>query len=103
MQRIAFAGIAVLAITLGGCQNQPEETPDITEAIPLDEQADEAGQDAADDGAGPAGDEANTGADSTPVPGEADTPPLPGSMEGGSNPPGMTEPPAGSKVQPAGG
>jgi len=94
MQRIMCTAILGLSVALGGCQSEPEEAPDITEAIPVDPQA--------DDAARPSGDEANTGADSTPVPGEPEPPALPLSMESGSNPPEMTAPPSGAKVQPAG-
>lgn len=86
MQRTAFAGIAALAIALAGCQNEPEEAPDITEAIPLDPEPEDG---AAEDDAVP---------DETILP---DAPPVSDGMESGSNPPDMTEPPAGSKVQPA--
>lgn len=103
MKRFARASIISLSLALSGglagCSGDNEETPDITDAIPLDpEEADseEAGADTSD----PEGEGASA----------SDTPDLPGggpggrnlpdSMESGSNPPGMTEPPAGSKVQP---
>lgn len=81
MKNAAFALTLVAAVLLPGCQNQPEETPDITEAIPLDNPEDSA--DATIDDVEP-----------TPEAG-IDT------MESGSNPPGTTSPPPGSKVQPA--
>lgn len=81
-----IAVVAGLGLALGACQNRSDEAPDIEEAIPLDEPGD---------------------AVTTPLeesPGERAAPtPEPGidTMESGSNPPGMTEPPEGSKVQPA--
>lgn len=76
MKSSAWAALVGLGIGLSACQNEPEETPSIEEAIPLDEPAQEAGT------------------QPTPEP-EIDT------MESGSNPPEMTAPPPGSKVQPA--
>ena len=90
-----------LPLLVAGCQNEPEQAPDITEAIPIDADSAAEEEDGPVEGAGPSGDESNTGADSTPLPGEPDTPPLPSTMESGANPPGLTVPPEGGKVQPA--
>ena len=75
--------LATLALALGACQNEPEEGPGLEEAIPVDEPEDTVGVDMPIE-------------DSMPEPTEGmDT------MESGSNPPTMTPPPPGSKVQPA--
>ena len=92
MRRIALAGTAALSLALAGCQNDAEDTPDITEAIPLDPETDE----------GIGDDESADGSDTI----SPDAPPISetpnsGGMESGSNPPGMTTPPPGSKLQPA--
>ncbi|MHA7820058.1 MAG: hypothetical protein ACX930_10475 [Erythrobacter sp.] len=81
MKPEAFKAVVIATLALAACQDEPEQTPDIEEAIPLDEP--EADTEMPVEGARP-----------TPEPG-IDT------MESGSNPPGMTAPPPGSKVQPA--
>ena len=81
MKHALLAAIA-LSFALAGCQNEPEEAPDITEAIPIDEEAVPA-----DESEGIADQEVEP--DGTPT------------MESGSNPPEMIAPPPGSKVQPA--
>ena len=106
----SLIGLA-LPLALAGCGNETEETPDITEAIPLDraagEQADGEERDA-DEASSQAGSENGIGGDSTPpIPGAEDATrgggarprSIPDTMEAGVNPPGMTEPPKGSKVQ----
>ncbi|MEM7780892.1 MAG: hypothetical protein AAF697_10920 [Pseudomonadota bacterium] len=82
MTRTAIIALLAAPFALSACQNETEQAPDIVdtiETIPLEE---------AEDGEGGS-------ADGT------ETPALPDTMESGSNPPEMTEPPAGSKVQPA--
>lgn len=37
MRRVAITAFATLAFLPAGCDNEPEEAPDITEAIPLDD------------------------------------------------------------------
>lgn len=88
MRCLVFASLVGFAVALSGCQNEPEETPSITEAIPLDPEPAEGellGSTAADE---------ETNVVSNP-------PAATSTMESGSNPEGMIEPPAGSKVQPA--
>ena len=97
MKRLISASIVSLSLALAGCSGESEDAPDIAEAIPLDPEGSETegteGNDAAQG-------EAGSGSDTPDHPdansGERD---LPATMESGSNPPGMTEPPAGSKVQ----
>lgn len=115
MKRLIAAGVVSLSLALAGCGGEAEEAPDITQAIPLDpEGSDTASEDAssgADELAGYGADdstfaqgEAANGADTPDLPGSSGSGEraLPDSMERGANPPGMTQPPAGSKVQPAG-
>jgi hypothetical protein len=85
MRMPPIAAIAAFALGLAGCQDEPEEVPDIEEAIPLDETGDGSAEDA--------GSEPNSI--------EPSAPPIMDGMESGSNPAGMDRPPAGSKVQPA--
>ena len=98
MRCAALSGITAIALLLAGCQNEPEETPDIIEAIPRDPEPEDTDQsdglDTSDEGAG----EPQAG---SAEPGDA--PSVPDTMESGSNPPGMTAPPPGSKLQPADG
>lgn len=83
MKRLALPALATFALALGACQNEPEEAPGIEEAIPVDEPGDTVGVDMPVE-------------DTMPEPTEGlDT------MESGSNPPSMTTPPPGSKVQSA--
>ena len=83
MKHLALPALATACLALAACQNEAEEAPGIEEAIPVDEPGDTIGVD-------------------MPV---EDTIPEPTSgidtMESGSNPPTMTTPPPGSKVQPA--
>ena len=103
MKRFARASIISLSLALSGalagCSGDNEETPDIAEAIPLDPEgaeSDDAGADTSDQ----PGEDAS-GSDTPDLPGgDSGARNLPDSMESGSNPPGMTEPPSGSKVQP---
>ena len=37
MKRTAIIASAIASLIIAGCNNEPEETPDITEAIPLDD------------------------------------------------------------------
>ena len=107
MQRLFSASAIGLALTLAGCSNDPEETPDITEAIPLTQ--DENGSvDGAPDEAGVAGDGGIVGdaaaLPSPPSSGDAGNTgagqrAIPDTMEAGSNPPDFSGPPKGSKVQ----
>ena len=92
MRYAPLASIAALSILLVGCQNQPEETPDIEEAIPLDPEED--GSEASNEG---------NAAES-----EDDSERAPATMESGSNEDtsiygGENEgaPGPGSKLQPA--
>ncbi len=98
MRCAALSGITALALLLAGCQNEPEETPDIIEAIPLDPEPEDAEQ---ADGMGQGDEDAGEVQAGGAEPG--DTPSVPDTMESGSNPPGMTAPPPGSKLQPADG
>ncbi|MEO1220785.1 MAG: hypothetical protein AAFY42_05470 [Pseudomonadota bacterium] len=104
MKRLLQLSIFAVALALSGCQDETEETPDITEAIPLDDDATlpteeeatmpnggEASAASASGGWGTRG--AISGAQTSD--GQA----IPDTMQTGSNPPGMTEPPKGSKVQ----
>lgn len=85
MRLAALAATLALPVMVAACQNEPEETPDIVEAIPLDPEPDgegtNGGGNAREDGINPA------------------APPTSDTMEHGSNPPDMTAPPPGSKVQ----
>jgi len=96
MPRLLPTSLIGLALLLASCQGETEETPDITEAIPLD--AD--GASTGDAVANGEGEEAASG-DTPNLPGEpsAGERSLSDTMESGSNPPEMTEPPEGSKVQ----
>lgn len=100
MKRLISASIASLAFaltgTLAGCSSETEEAPDIAEAIPLNPEGSESG---ATDGSFTEGEAAN-GSDTPDLPGaSSEGRTLPSTMESGANPAGMTEPPAGSKVQ----
>ena len=96
MRIAALAGTMAFAILLTGCQNEPEEEPDITEAIPLD---------AEPDGNAANGSEASDGEEN----GSVNEPSAPSTMESGSNEGanvygGEDEgalAPSGSKLQPA--
>lgn len=105
MRRLIQTSSVCLALALAGCESEPEETPDITQAIPLNVDAE------GDPSAATGNDEAANGgaANGTPAPpgtpgedNDIDTAvgerSLPETMEAGSNPPGF-EPPSGSKVQ----
>ncbi|WP_298301000.1 hypothetical protein [uncultured Erythrobacter sp.] len=97
MQRLIQISSISLALMLAGCQEETEESADITEAIPLN--SDDSSPDAAGEGGEEAsGDSSNLSAASSDgeTSGERS---LPESMQSGSNPPNMTEPPKGSKVQ----
>lgn len=89
MKLLASLALAGLGLGIVACQNRADEAPDIEEAIPLDEPGDVIDMPVEDP-------DANTSVTPEPTP-------EPGIdvMERGSNPPGMTSPPAGSKVQPA--
>ena len=98
MKRFISTSIVSLSLALAGCSGESEETPDIAEAIPLDPEGSET-ENGADDG-GAAQGEAASGSDTPDLPDAGSSErALPDSMESGSNPPSMTEPPAGSKVQ----
>ena len=88
MKRLVSASVISLSLVIAGCSGESEETPDIAEAIPLNPEGSET-EDGTD---GSSGSEGTTASGS-------ETPNLPDTMESGANPPGMTEPPAGSKVQ----
>lgn len=111
MQRSITATIMGLTLALGACSSEAEETPDITEAIPLD--LDQEGEASVGTGESSIADGVELSADAA----GRDTPALPGAsgeesnggvttgerrlpdtMETGSNPPDF-EPPEGSKVQ----
>ena len=98
MKRLISASIVSLSLALAGCSGESEDAPDIAEAIPLDPEGSET--DEGSEGGDAAQGEAGSGSDTPDLPdansGERD---LPATMESGSNPPGMSEPPAGSKVQ----
>ena len=92
MQRLFQVSLFGLVLALSACGNEAEDTPDITEAIPLN--VDEEGDATIDDAA--SGDGAS--GDTPALPGAPEERALPDTMESGSNPPGY-EPPEGSKVQ----
>lgn len=107
------ASLFVLTLFVSACSREPEETPDITEAIPLDVnqtgEASASGGEAAlpDDVEMPGEGEAEAGARSAlpnalPQNRDTNTPAsqrtLPDTMEAGNNPPNF-DPPKGSKVQ----
>lgn len=92
MKFTALMLVAGLGLGLAACQNRSDEAPDIEDAIPLDEPGDAITMPNEDE---PAGETPGERAAPTPERGIE-------TMESGSNPPGMTEPPKGSKVQPAG-
>ena len=110
MRPVTTSGLCAIALSLVACQGEAEEAPDITEAIPLDEVSETT--DGKGGAGGPNGGDAE-GSQVDPSAGNGQTksaqgagsgpPPLPDTMESGSNPPDMTEPPAGSKVQRIGG
>ena len=89
MKYAAILGLVAATLALGGCQNEPEETPSLEEAIPLDPEP-VPDIDTMDDASG--GKDSGSGTATGPSN-------LPSTMESGSNPPGMTAPPPGSKVQ----
>ncbi len=78
-----------LPLALAGCQNEPEEAPDIEETIPVDAEAQADPEQ-----------EPEATPETNPEP-QTEPSEMPSTMESGSNPPGMTAPPKGSKVQPA--
>jgi hypothetical protein len=96
MKRLLQLSIVGLALAVSGCQDEAEETPDITEAIPLDTEPVDA------DDLDQSGDDTNVRSGENPNLPDGDSGTgrgLPDTMESGSNPSDMTEPPAGSKVQ----
>lgn len=118
MQRLYFGRLIGLALTgavaLAGCSDDTEETPDITEAIPLTEAEDgDVDVDGAPDAAGEQanGEDSRTEGEASALPnapssGDAKSTssnigqrPIPDTMEAGSNPPDFSGPPKGSKVQ----
>lgn len=100
MKRVFQLSTLALAFALSACGGETDETPDITEAIPLDpvQGTEASGEDAASGEAMVAESGAGTQDGSNGEPSDRERP-LPGTMETGSNPPDMTAPPAGSKVQ----
>ncbi len=44
IKQAAIAGGILLSLFLSGCNDEPDETPDITEAIPVDAGSDESGE-----------------------------------------------------------
>lgn len=98
MQRVFQLSTLALAFALSACGGDADETPDITEAIPLDpvEGTQTNGDDIAPGEAMVGEDSSSNARDGAP---SAQDRPLPGTMESGSNPPDMTTPPKGSKVQ----
>ncbi|EAQ28061.1 hypothetical protein NAP1_10718 [Erythrobacter sp. NAP1] len=91
MRYAPLASMAALSILLVGCQNQPEETPDIEEAIPLDE---EDGSEASNEGNAAESDDDDERPPATMESGSNDDP----SIYGGEN---EGAPGPGSKLQPA--
>ena len=70
MRTAAFTGLLALSAALAGCNTEPEATPDITEAIPLDEPSDSDGieQSGAEDTAsGQASDASSAPESQTPI------------------------------------
>ncbi|MEP0390986.1 hypothetical protein [Erythrobacter sp.] len=109
MQRVVRINIAApiiaFALTLSACGSDADETPDITEAIPLDSDSDAAsdpdnkrseGELSADHASQNGGNGEGTNSGS---PNDQQERSIPDTMETGSNPPGANTPPAGSKVQ----
>lgn len=86
MKHPVICGMLAAPLALTACQNEPEQATPIEETIPADPEAGEAVEDAE-----PVAEPEE----------ETETPDLPSTMESGSNPPGMTTPPPGSKLQPA--
>ena len=98
MQRVFQLSTLALAFALSACGGDADETPDITEAIPLDpvEGAEANGGDIAPGEAMVGKDGSSNARPGAP---SAQDRTLPGTMESGSNPSGITTPPKGSKVQ----
>lgn len=104
MQRLTPIALIGLTIALAACDSEPEGAPDIAQAIPMDEGEMTPGDVTSGDvtsGTDGAGEQAVGG---TPALPNADgsnsgSRTLPDTMQAGSNPPDMTEPPKGSKVQ----
>lgn len=98
MKHAALIGTFTALILLTGCNNDPEETPDITEAIPVEGEAgsdgdsSETGSDSDVSGLDNAGNEG--GERATPT-----SPSAPSTMESGSNSPGAEIELDGSKLQ----
>ena len=97
MKSAHFAGFAAISLILVGCDSEPEETPDITEAIPIDSTGTVDSQ---------ASDNAETGAGGSDTDGEPSAQAGPAStsdtMESGSNADGGREPdPSRTKLIPA--
>lgn len=108
MKRAAIAKTlgAALTLSVAACGNEPEETPDITEAIPVDE-SDQSAQIAQGDEAAATPSDPNTDPDQNTAPAQSApplprTPPLPSTMESGSNADGGRAPdPNRTKLIPA--
>lgn len=104
MQCVVKTSVLALALTLCACGDDPEETPDITEAIPLNPEGSQSGDETAENGQVGESEIPALSSGPAPLPGASDSDggaqerSIPDTMEAGSNPPGMT-PPAGSKVQ----
>lgn len=97
MRPVLTLGLCASALTLAACQGEAEDAPDITEAIPLEELSEDT--DSGESGEAQVVPSISDGETSRPEGAVPATPALPDTMESGSNPPGMTEPPPGSKVQ----
>ncbi|NBC88966.1 MAG: hypothetical protein GVX90_05680 [Alphaproteobacteria bacterium] len=91
MKHALFAAAGAFALTLAACENQPDEAlppeGELEGALPADDAT-------ADDATG---EEALGGEPEIETVGK----PQGDTMESGANPPGTTEPPAGSKLQKA--
>ena len=86
MKKFATITLAGLTIALAACEGRTDEAPDIEDAIPVDQASD----DAADNDM-----QASTNSSVEPTATERGS----NTIESGSNPPEMTSPPPGSKVQ----
>lgn len=103
MKRLLQLSIFAVALALSGCQDETEETPDITDAIPLDDDAALLSEEEATMATGGEASASASGGSGTrgAISGAqtSDGQAIPDTMQTGSNPPGMIEPPKGSKVQ----
>jgi hypothetical protein len=95
MRYAAFVGGLALSLCLAACDNEPEDTPDIADAIPLDDGSEGALDEGSEGGVEDAGSD-------TPVPANAPSTAPTNTMESGSNADGGRAPdPSRTKLIPA--